>query len=451
MAVVRRGRLSWLVYSDCWIKARQRSLTKHESSEEAVKLFAMLNDIDVRRRQVLLAHPGTQYSYHLARELERLGRLDAFHTGAAIRKNGALQELFASLPAWARESLASRSLGDLPPEKVRIYLHIEIRLLMLKLFGGGYSEAALHKRNERFQLAIPERDISASDVVVGYDTSSWLLARRVKQKNGKFVLDQSIGHPVEKERIFGVLRDRFPEWSVTLPRKADAHIAEEKEEHELADLVVVPSSFVRRTLTAQGVPEEKIRIIPFGADLDCFRPAEWSKRSGPIVFLFVGSISARKGVPILLEAWREMRINNAQLWLAGPGAAPKSATVDLPASVHFMGRKGRSEIAELMRRADIFVFPSFFEGLAQVQIEALACGLPVISTIEAGAEDLVRDGANGFLVPAGDAAILTERMLQAATDRNLLDAMRSTARAERDRLSWTIYGERWAKVLDEIV
>lgn len=404
---------------------------------------------DERQRQVLLAHPGTQYSYHLARELERLGRLDAFHTGVAIKKNRALRKLFASLPAWARESFASRWLEDLPPAKVRLYPRVEIRLLILERFGGSRSEAALHRRNEQFQLSIPERDIGLSSIVVGYDTSSWLLARRVKRMKGKFILDQSIGHPVEKERIFSALRHRFPEWSVTLPRKAEAHIAEEIEEHELADIVVAPSSFVSRTLTAHGVPEAKIRIIPFGTDLDCFRPAEASRRSGPVVFLFVGSISARKGVPILLEAWRRMRINNAELWLVGPGAAPKCATVDLPASVRFLGRRSRSEIAELMRRADIFVFPSFFEGLAQVQVEALASGLPVISTIEAGAEDLIRDGANGFLVPAGDAAILSERMLQAAADRNLLDAMRRDAIAQREELSWTVYGERWAKVLDE--
>lgn len=402
-----------------------------------------------RQRQALLAHPGTQYSYYLARELERRGWLFAFHTGLALKNVSALRKLLALLPARAREQLANRWLGDLPAPKVRLHPWEEIRLLIHDRFGGGRSEAALHRRNELFQRSIPEREIRQSNVVVGYDTSSWLLARRVKRINGKFILDQSIGHPVEKERIFGALRDRFPEWNNTAPRKAQAHIAEEIEEQELADLVVVPSSFARRTLTAQGVPEEKIRIIPFGTDLGCFRPAEASKRSGTIVFLFVGSISARKGVPILLEAWRRMRIDDAELWLAGPGAAPKCATVNLPASVRFLGRKSRADVAELMRQADLFVFPSFFEGLAQVQVEALASGLPVISTIEAGAEDIVRDGANGFLVPAGDAAILSERMLQ-ATDRNLLDAMRITALAERERLSWTVYGERWAKVLDEL-
>ncbi len=400
--------------------------------------------------RALLAHPGTQYSFQLATELEKRRRLSSFHTGIAIGAGSLLALAHSALPRSIHYRLANRRLDLVEGRRIHLHPLPELASLYRSWREGGLSEAILYERNRRFQSAIPTHAIQSADVVIGFDTSSWLLARRVKQLNGAFILDRSIGHPVEKERIFRSLRDRFPEWNATAPRKSDAHIDAEIEEHELADLVVVPSAFVRRTLTAQGVPEAKIRVIPFGADLGCFHPAEAAKRTGPILFLFVGSISARKGVPILLEAWRRMRVNNAELWLVGPGAAPKCATVDLPDSVRFLGRRSRSEVAELMRRADIFVFPSFFEGLAQVQVEALASGLPVISTIEAGAEDLIRDGANGFLVPAGDAAILSERMLQAAADRNLLDAMRSTVIAERHRLSWTAYGERWAKVLDEL-
>ena len=403
------------------------------------------------RAQVLLSHPGTQYSYHLATQLQLRGRLTRFHTGFAIRNGSIIGRACDALPELARSRLSARRLDGLPREKLRIHPFGELRHVLRGQLAGLGTEESLHRRNEQFQRSIPERDIRQSNMVVGFDTSSWLLARRVKQMNGKFVLDQSIGHPVEKERIFCALRDRFPEWSITVPRKADAHIAEEMEEHKLADLVVVPSSFVGRTLTAQGVPDAKIRVIPFGTDLSCFHPAEASRTPGPIVFLFVGSISARKGVPILLEAWRQMRASSAELWLVGPGTVPKCAAFDLPASVRFLGRKSRSDVAELMRRVDVLVFPSFFEGLAQVQLEALASGLPLISTIEAGAEDLIRDGQNGFLVPAGDVIALSERMLQVAADQDLIGAMRRTVIEVRAGLSWSVYGDRWVKVLDELI
>lgn len=403
------------------------------------------------RHQALLTHPGTQYAYHLATQLHSRGRLARFHTSFAIRDGSLVGRLCDLLPSKVCRRLEGRRLGGLPADKLSLHPFCGVGGQFRRSLAGFGEEEILHRRNKAFQRSIPDKDISSAGVVVGFDTSSWLLASRVKKMGGKFILDQSIGHPVEKERIYKDVRDRFPEWSASIPRKADGHVAEEIEEHNLADLVVVPSSFVRETLTMQGVPCGKIRVIPFGTNLDLFQPAEFPERSGPVVFLFVGSISARKGVPILLQAWRRMSPVKAELWIVGPGSVPNCEAIDLPASVLFFGPKNRSDVAELMRQADVFVFPSFFEGLAQVQIEALASGLPIISTVESGAGDIVRDGQNGFLVPAGDANSLKYRMLQIATDRSLLNAMRKNVIEERANLSWSAYGDRWVKVIDELV
>lgn len=355
-----------------------------------------------------------------------------------------------ALPISARRRFATRMLDGMPGDKLQLHPILEGRSLIRQRLSSLGTEENLHRRNEAFQREISDNELGSADVVIGFDTSSWLLSRRVKRMNGKFILDQSIGHPIEKERIFNSLRDRYPQWMTTIPRKADTHIAEEIEEQKLADLIVVPSSFVRSTLTSQGIPHAKIRVIPFGTDLDFFRPDEASRPADPVIFLFVGSISARKGVPVLLEAWRHIRVSNAELWLVGPGPIPSGEASQLPSSIRFLGRKSRPEVAKLMRLAHALVFPSFFEGLAQVQIEALASGLPVISTREAGAEDVIRDGENGFLVPAGDVTALSERVQELATNRDLLHAMQRTVVAERDRLSWSIYGDRWVKVLDEL-
>jgi glycosyltransferase involved in cell wall biosynthesis len=124
--------------------------------------------------------------------------------------------------------------------------------------------------------------------------------------------------------------------------------------------------------------------------------------------------------------------------------------VALPNSVRILGQQSRDQVAALMQAADVFVFPSFFEGLAQVQVEALASGLPVIGTNQSGAEELVRDGENGFVIPAGDAAALARRMRQLAREPGLLAGMRETVAAERHRLGWSAYGDRWSRLLDEL-
>jgi len=235
-----------------------------------------------------------------------------------------------------------------------------------------------------------------------------------------------------------------------MPKKAGALIAAEREEHELADLIVVPSGFVRETLVEEGVDQSKIQIIPFGTDLELFRPKPASDRDSlrlGVVFLFVGALTARKGLPVLLEAWRQLGAVTAELWLVGPGAIPAREQQKLPETVKILGKKTGQEVAALMRQAAVFVFPSFFEGLAQVQVEALASGLPVIATHEAGAADIVIDGENGFLVPAGDATRLATRMRQLAIDAPLRLKMQKAAAASREQLGWNVYGQRWSKVL----
>ena len=397
---------------------------------------------------VLLAHPGTQYASHLARELAAHAMLRRFWTGFALAAQGWGGRLLAYAPAALRKRLGNRVV-NLAGQQLRTRPLLEWRAGREASRVG--EETAFFERNRRFQEVIPRHELDAVNTVIGFDTSSWILARRTKQAGRRFILDQSIGHPAAKERVFAGLRERFPAWSTSAPKKAPELVAAEREEHALADVIVVPSRFVRRTLVDEGVDAAKIRIIPFGTDLTLFQPAERSdETSGPVVFLYVGGITARKGVPVLLQAWRQWGPTNAELWLAGPGAIPADELATLPASVKVLGSQGRSEVAALMRKADVFVFPSFFEGLAQVQIEAQAAGLPLIGTEESGASELVEDGRTGCLVPAGDVGALSAAMQRLAEDAALRAQMRQNAIASRERLSWKVYGDRWASLVAEV-
>jgi starch synthase len=402
--------------------------------------------------RALVIHPGTQYSFHLARELYSRGCLHRLWTGFAVAEASLAGSLIGFLPASIQRRMATRMATGLPGARLRTQPRLEWRAM--RGLRTREAEAVFFERNLRFQVAIPAREIAAADVVIGFDTSSWLLARRTKAMGKPFILDQSIGHPAIKEQVFEQLRERFPDWISTIPKKSAAHLAAEREEHELADLIVVPSSFVKDTLVAGGVNAEKIRTIPFGTDLELFRPSSPSDRCkprAPLVFLFVGSVTARKGVPILLEAWRRMDPTIGELWLVGPGSIPAQEHQKLPASVKVLGMKSRDELAMLLRQADVFVFPSFFEGLAQVQLEALAAGLPVIATREAGAGEIIKEGETGFLVPVGNASVLADRMLQLANDAPMRLKFQRAVAESRSQLSWQVYGDRWSELLGDNV
>ena len=295
---------------------------------------------------------------------------------------------------------------------------------------------------------IPDRWIEEATHVIGFDTSSWLLADRCRAIGRMFVLDQSIGHPRVGECVYSELRNRFPEWSDTIPRKSELHLACEDREHAAAHVIVAPSEFVRKTLLDQGVAEEKIRVIPFGTDLRMFRPAKSPPRP-PMVFLYAGALTARKGVPILLAAWKRASLGpRAELWLSGSGHLPPSITK--PKGVRLLGKLSRSELADAMRRAHVFVFPSLFEGLAQVQVEALATGLPVIGTVSSGAEDLVHPGETGFVLTAGSIDELANCLLELAANGDMVHTMREKCIASRWLRSWSRYGEQWFDLLSRV-
>jgi glycosyltransferase involved in cell wall biosynthesis len=305
----------------------------------------------------------------------------------------------------------------------------------------------MFERNARFQRNIPNSEIAESDVVIGFDTSAWLLAEKASSLGRRFILDRSIGHALSFERLVPALRERFPEWVENFPPRLPNLLHAEAEEHRLADRIVVPSSFTRGTLIENGVPEDKIIVIPFGVDLGAFRPSPRPNRARPLRFVFLGTVGVRKGVPLLLEAWRHLAHSGAELWLAGTVSEKHAHLVPRLPGLRLIGKVPHKGIPALLNQCDVLVFPSYFEGLAQVQLEALACGLPIIATQASGATELITNGAQGYIVPVGDVEALQEAMGNFIASPDELARMSPAARVCAERFSWEAYGNRWTDLL----
>jgi glycosyltransferase involved in cell wall biosynthesis len=197
------------------------------------------------------------------------------------------------------------------------------------------------------------------------------------------------------------------------------------EEYELADLVAVLSEKAAETFRAHNFPEQKLFYLPRGVDVDRFRPGV-----RPPLFraIFSGALIERKGIHHLLEAWHRLNLAKAELWLVG--------SVHDEAKPH-LKRFWREDIKVFgfvrkpetcLNQSTVHVFPSQWEGSAKVVYEAAACGLPQITTREAG--DVVRDNVEGIIVQPGDVdgiagalehlyrhSEIVERMSQAARRR----------------------------------
>lgn len=168
-------------------------------------------------------------------------------------------------------------------------------------------------------------------------------------------------------------------------------------EYELADLLLVLSDRAAHTFRVRGFPEEKLFYLPRGVDVERFKPGTRPEKFRAV---FAGALIKRKGIQHVLEAWHRLNLSNAELWLVGfvhDEAKPflKEFWRD---NIRVVGFVRNPE--NYLSQGTIHVFPSQWEGSAKVTYEAAACGLPQITTREAG--DVVRNGMEGIIVKPGD-------------------------------------------------
>lgn len=400
--------------------------------------------------RTLVVHPGTQYSFHLARELQRHGCLGRFWTGLAYVPQSVLGRCIQSLPNHYQRRLANRRLEGVPTENLRTQPLLEWRAVRRSRVGHR-DETVMYERNAAFQRNIPQQELANSDVLIGFDTSSWLLAERALELGRCFVLDQSIGHPMSYQALFPSLRECFPEWVEDLQPRLPRLLLAERAEHRHARRIVVASSFTRRTLIQNGVAGEKIAMNPYGVDLDAFCPVPRPDSSRPLRFVFLGSLGARKGVPLLLQAWSSLSTSDAELWLAGPLSAHHARLIPPLPGLRVMGKKPHRELPGLLSQCDVLVLPSYFEGFGLVLLEALAAGMPIIATDATAAPDLITNGVEGYVIPAGNVEALRDALQRFIHSPGDLAHMSPAARRCAECYSWEAYGDRWVNLLQQVV
>ena len=292
-------------------------------------------------------------------------------------------------------------------------------------------------------------DSEGCDVLIAISGACLLTGKQVQQRGGKFVCDRGSTHQRFQE---AVVLEEYKRWGVPLPLAKPHIVVREEAIYARADAITVPSTVAKRSFIQMGVAAEKVHVIPYGVRLDRFTP---SGAPPPEIFeaLFAGSVSLRKGIPYLLEAFAMVDHPRKHLTVVG-GISPEIRPLldRLPTdNVTFTGSLPQSELAKKMSGSHALVLPSVEEGLALVQGQAMACGCPVIATVATGAEDLYTDGVEGFIVPDRDIATLSARMQQLADDPERQCSMSAAALARvRSLNGWDDYGHRWETLLQTL-
>jgi len=393
---------------------------------------------------ILFGHPtGNPNSHHAALAHFEAGRLEAFcvpwmPTTTELR-------LFRRIPGLASWSarLQRRSfppLAKAPRVQGRI---LEWKRMAKRILGSGLvaTEALAYEANDWLMgtMARECRRVSVTAVHSYEDCSLWQF-EEAKRRGQACIYDMPIGYYPAWQETERALAKRFVEWLPAggLGSHRFARPEQKSKEMELADLVFVPSTFVENTI--RRFADKNCALAQYGVDTTFWQPPADVKKDETLQFLYAGQLSIRKGIPVLLEAWKRADLKDAELHLVGTWLLADRIRGELPKDVHWFGACSRQELLGHYQSADVFVFPSFFEGFALVLLEAMACGLPVLASDATGAPDLL-DDATGIVLPAGDADQWIDALREVARQRDELPALRKAARKKACQCTWERYRE----------
>jgi glycosyltransferase involved in cell wall biosynthesis len=363
------------------------------------------------------------------------GKFHAFHLSKELEKRKCLETLITTYPKFEviKSGVSADKIISFPEVEVASRLFGKLPFILQKKYNPQYVLADYF--DKRASKKIEEPDICVSWSSYGLHTIG-----QAKKKGAKTIIERGSSHIAYQTDL---LKEEYDRLNIPLPRLAHPSIIEKEiQEYEEADYVSIPSSFVRRTFIERGVNEDKLIQIPYGVDLSLFKKVP--KNDSVFRIIFAGGMRVRKGVHYLLQAFSELNLPNAELVLLGTlDDEMKPFFKRYDGNFVWKGHIKQEELYKEYSQGSVFVIPSIEEGLALVQVQAMACGLPLICTENSGGEDLIDDGREGFIIPIRDIEALKDKIIHLYENPEKVKEMGDNARERVVKgFSWSDYGDK---------
>jgi glycosyltransferase involved in cell wall biosynthesis len=361
------------------------------------------------------------------------GRFHAFGLARGLIERNNNVTLFTNYPAWA----VGR--WGINPSHVQSRTRHGIASRALSKFGGEYLDRRMHESFGRWLATrIPSEDFEVAHLWSGVALES---LRALDGTRTLKLIVRGSAHIREQLRLLEEEEERV---QASIDKPTRWIVGREEEEYQLADSIVVLSSFAKRSFLDKGISEDKLHILPLGANVNALRPDPQTVAARrarilaekPLRILYVGALSARKGVHDLVEIVRTFP-GRCSFRVVGPV---------LPEAGPYLERMSRADIipkvpeAELPRHyawADLFIFPTIEDGYAQVLSQAQASGLPLVATTNCAGPDLITEGSSGWVVPIRNPDAFVERLTWCDTHRlELAEMVSSLAATETTQRDW---------------
>jgi glycosyltransferase involved in cell wall biosynthesis len=372
---------------------------------------------------IIVAQLGSRQDYTVPVALQKAGVLERLYTDTYLNRGEArlLRPLtrVGQFRAFARKAL-SRHNPELDDSRVTRFNRLGVRYLKALQKASPSAEKqhlAFIEYGREFNRSILRHGLPDSTHVYAFDHAALDLFQAPEVKGRKLIVDQ-IYPAIHEERLEQQEEDLWPDWSRSSRNTffQSALFREwneiQLEEWRLADTIVVASRYSEEVI-AGALPaiKHKLRRVPLTVNLDAYSPHQRIRRhmgNRPLRVLFAGTVNLRKGLPYLLTAFSKIDPEVAKLTVVGNIQLREDKLCGFQDVIDFRGSVPHIQMPHIYRDADIFVFPTISDGFGAVMLEAMATGLPVISTDHCA--DIVDDGVNGFRIPIRSPEAIAEHL-----------------------------------------
>lgn len=370
-----------------------------------------------------------------------VGRFHAFDLAKQLQKYKLLNKLITTYPKFKVKE------WEIESDKIVSEIFLEI----LRRYGNRISYISKENINKFISIKHAKYVISylnQCDIYIGWSGSSLETLIEAKKRGVTTILERGSTHYTYQQNI---LFEEFNKYGLKFNINYDIW-ARELLEYELCDYISIPSSFVKRTFMEKGIPENKLLVNPYGVDLSNFK--QIPKEDKIFRVIFCGTLSIQKGSHYLLQAFYELNLPNSELWHIGSIKEEMKTFMKKYQSdkIIYKGHYPQNELYKLYSQGNVFCIPSLQEGMAMVQLQAMACGLPLICTTNTGGDDLItKNGEEGFVIPIRDVNAIKEKILYLYENQDICYEMGQKAkqRVSKD-FSWDDYGKRYFNNLKRI-
>lgn len=278
--------------------------------------------------------------------------------------------------------------------------------------------------------------IDKVDIVHFFHHSSCLMEYAKKQ--GKITIVEAFTHPfyIRKMHEEGLKLD-YEEYKIDY---------DSIKSYELADIIISPSNWVTKTLIFAGISKKKIYQVEYGVHP---QPDRVYKKSSILKIAFAGGLKRTKGIIELLKAANILKDYDIEFNIYGRiyNDVKEEIKKLKTSKTNFHGFT--QDIISAYKKNDIYVYPTYFEGSSKTVFEAMSCGLPVITTENAGS--IIRDGIDGFIIPVNDVSALVQKIRYFYYNRDKIAEMGKEAQNHSRKFTWKKYAKRVNKIYREVI